>query len=285
MTVPVVFIHFGFNDIIRCAVQQASRLNDVIVVGDASLAPLAQLPRVTLLPLEQFQAGIDRFNAVYVHMHPRNDGFEQFCFSRWFVLRNVMQHLKLDTIFYADSDVMLFTDVSTRCGDYAHADCAYCIPYIPPMPYPWGACGHCSFWTRKGINDLAEFNIACYTDRALLDRLKGKWSSHLQPGAVPGGICDMTTLWLHHESGAFKVQNLLRPIKGHAFDHNMNIPHNLLENEYEMAGPIKHVRFQDGVPHAHRLTCNETIIFDALHFQGSAKVLMPQCLALATARQ
>jgi hypothetical protein len=283
MTLPVIFIHQGYNEVIGCAVGQAAMWNDqVVIVGDASLSRLGSMDgRVRVLPLEQLGAGIEQFGAVYQHMHPRNDGFEQFCFTRWFVLRNVMAHLNAEVAFYADSDVMLFASMAQRwAADFAGADCAYAIPYIEPMPYPWAACGHCSFWTRQGIDDLCRFTIECYTEPALLGQLRAKWSSHVL-GQVAGGICDMTTMWLHYQSGRFAVANVLTPMRGHVFDHNIALPHNLLANEFEMNGPIKRVQFDSaGVPHGWRVAGGELLAFDALHFQGGAKVLMPQCLAL-----
>jgi len=189
-----------------------------------------------------------------------------------------MEQHEVDHIFYCDSDVMLYCDVTEVLESYGKHDAAFQIPKYQP-PYRWSASGHVSSWSYEGLSSFCNFVVEMYSDEKKLSLLKNKWELHQRTG-TPGGVCDMSLLYLwslNHE-----VINNAKVIDGATFDHNINVAENYWRDEYEMVKGSSEMRKrmdwqpedQTGTLHGWNIVSRDWIEFNALHFQGGAKGLM-----------
>lgn len=263
--IPVVFIHRGNQEYLDIALRQAKQWNpEVILLGDASNSQLG----FEHCRYDSLFGRASRFTSLYQHMSTNPRNFELFCIQRWFVLAGLMRLHDYDEIFYCDSDVMLYCDVSgpgqvlsNRLATYAMAQ--------RQSNYRWSAAGHVSYWTKLGLAQFCDFIDHVYGHQ--LGKLEEKWNWHRRT-KTPGGICDMTLLWLFSRENEIPI--LTRVHDNATFDENINISENHLPNEYRMYEGHKEITWHDRQPYGYNLMLRRPIRFNALHFQGTAKKLM-----------
>lgn len=274
--IPVVFVHYGpVPEYLKLSIAQAAKHNDVVLITDQEKAEVnAKLVQMTGLRTE-----VDQFEKAYHHLSKNPEEFELRCFTRWGLIKAMMEQDGLKTIFYCDSDVLLYTNV----GQFFSSDveASYSIPEDQPE-FRWSASAHVSFFSYEKLKSLWDFMLSTYVHRTeTYGQLKSKYKHHLATQS-PGGVCDMTLLYLFAQKN--DVVPICKVVDGMTFDHNINSSENLLKPEYEMrqvAGPygpmtIKDIKFLDGSPYCLNLDKDQNVKFNSLHFQGGAKTLMQQ---------
>jgi hypothetical protein len=274
--IPVVFIHYGvIPDYLKTAIKQAvSRGNKVfLITDDASTLTEAQKVLIDYINEEA-----EAFSGVYRHLSKNPEEFELRCFQRWGLLKRFMERESLSKVFYCDSDVMLYVNVSAELMD---TELSYSVPVEQP-PFRWSASAHVSVFSYENLCELWKFMMVVYTEHSeAFKQLKEKYKHHLSSGA-PGGVCDMTLLYLFSETK--EITPLCQVLDGITFDHNINSSENSIKNEYEMrevAGPygpmlIKNIKLVNKTPCCFNLDLGQTVKFNSLHFQGGAKTFMHQ---------
>lgn len=263
--IPVVFVHRGSQEYLSTALCQARQWNPkVILLGDTSNKQLGS----EHYRYDSLFGRASHFDSLYRHMSTNSRGFELFCIQRWFVLAGLMRLHDYDEIFYCDSDVMLYCDVSGPGRILGSHLAAYAMAR-EQSNYRWSAAGHVSYWTEPGLDRFCDFIYHTYDHR--LNKLKEKWNWH-QRTKTPGGICDMTLLWLFSRENEIPI--LTRVHDDATFDENINISENHLPNEYHMYGEHKEITWHDRQPYGYNLMLQKPVRFNALHFQGTAKKLM-----------
>lgn len=279
--IPVVFIHRGGQEYLSIALEQAAIRNGVVLLGDND----------TLWrnydPIDDLLAGARDFDQAYVHMSTNPEPFERFCFHRWFALAEWMRKMRAERVFYCDSDVMLYCDVTEWAESVGNPDVSLQIPKHQP-DYRWGVSAHVSLWTLGALEKFCDFVLMIY--QSGLAKLEEKWRWHEETGR-PGGICDMTLLYLwnqcHMSLSARRILNNAMVIDGTTFDHNINVAENYELDEYKLVGPglrkslLQQMEEADGYPAGTVWGWNEklgeSIRFNALHFQGGpTKELMKE---------
>ncbi|MBJ7899160.1 MAG: hypothetical protein GC158_04355 [Cyanobacteria bacterium RI_101] len=274
---PVVFIHQGRSWYLPFALYQAqtySPLSEVILLGDGQ-----KLPGISCRFLRDYpSAEIEEFERRYVHLSSNSPQFERFCWLRWFYLLNYMEARGLDSVLYLDSDALLFGAVEDLSAHYGLENwpCAYLLP-DKGQDYPgWSASGHVSYWTRAGLRDFCRYCLDSFQDPDSLRRYREKYQWH-QDQALPGGVCDMTTLYFYAQDYPKRMLNLARRCQGVVIDNNMNFPDNYTEKEYQMRGNLKAVQWRDGLPYFRPQSSGEApVLARVLHFQGGAKLNLSQ---------
>jgi hypothetical protein len=288
--IPVVFIHRGGQEYLRTAIKQASRRNEVALLGDQSNRHLNGL--CYWFDWSEFtkrDRSFRDFLGSYVQMSSGHGEFELAWFERWFAIRNWMKATGQERIFHCDSDVMLYCDVNeaVKTWDMPYPYAAFQIPKSQP-DYRWSASAHCSYWTKKALDEFCRFSLSAYMERTRginLNTLATKWRWHQQM-RQPGGICDMTLLYLWYswrktDAIAFLEEPIINNGKvfdGATFDHNINVAENYLPDEYAMSdGGIKAVALNNNGDYmGWNELKGEPVKFHALHFQGGAKGLMEE---------
>lgn len=272
----IVFIHRGKSWYLPYAVYQAKRscpasgitlLSDCINLTGINNVHFKNITNPDLLNFEK--------NFVYMSSNPRD--FELFCWLRWFYLREYMHKNHLQSVLYLDSDVLIYSSIEDIMATFL-PEKSYCALSISQQRYDslrWSASGHVSYWTPASINDFCEFSLSSFTDDNMLDLYKDKWRMHLTE-SKPGGICDMTTLYLFWHKYKERIHNLLTVNNGTVFDDNINESANYRDDEFETVAGRKKLVFHRGYPH---FTLNDgvrgPIRAHALHFQGEAKDAIP----------
>lgn len=262
--IPVVITHRGNQDYFHDVIRQALSYNErVILIGDDSNRNTPGVEH--FLGRELYTSEIELFENSYVHMHLNPSlAYRCACITRWFLIAEIAKRLDLPMLFACDSDLMLYTSVEEpeqRLGEY---DLACSIPVFQPE-FRWSASGHVSYWKRDMLFEFCKFVSRTYSSLSRLAHLGEKWDWHRKTDS-PGGICDMTLLWLFIQEGIRTCIDLCSPVEGTVFDHNFNEA-----GGYRTVGNTKEIEWRNNQPYSFHMGLRSWIRFNALHFQGPAK--------------
>ena len=263
--VPVFFFHTGNPPYLATIIKQAqSHNNRVVLLGD----PTNENLDVDHHSIHDYLYDTELFNSSYIHMSTNPAQFEVVCFVRWFVLRNFMIKNNIDVCFYADSDIMSYSNLSVEWHKFKEYNCAFMMP-DEQQEYSWSASGHNSFWTREAIIDFCDFLNAAYSTETMFTKLPDKWNFHIQNNK-PGGICDMTLFWLYYQDkGGDDIGILSEVNEGSTFDDNIISSGNRYKDEYRMINGLKEIDFRDDRPYGYNLRAARWIRFNTLHYSGA----------------
>lgn len=235
----------------------------------------SQYENILGVPLRELEgcAEAGEFKKAYLHMSHNPEWYELICFLRWFYLLEYMRLGKVESVFYLDSDVLLYTSMqelareSVAMGNGAvRGACLFCQSNR--------ATAGISYWTREGLEDFCQMLLNCYRQKKYLNVLKNYWKPFVETGA-PGGVCDMTPLSLFYSPNTDRLADLTK-VGGGVFDCGINVSSNYVENEYVMHRGMKKVVFDGKVPMLVKNDGYNTLEkAHALHFQGEAKGHMP----------
>ncbi|MBI3583561.1 MAG: hypothetical protein HY096_06370 [Nitrospinae bacterium] len=267
-TTPIIFIHKGYSGYLYFSLKQARYSNpdtDIYIIGDKSNDRFNFIRHVLI---DDYSRMASSFEKVYKHYSTNSYQFELFCIQRWFILSEFMEREKIKNIFMCDSDLMIYCDISEQNKRFEDYIVSYCYPNYQDN-YRWSASAHNSFWTSDAINSFCSFIFEIYTtDKVKI--LEDKWNYHIS-NKIPGGICDMTLLYLFAKGSDNKICNLLKVMGGSVYDDNINCSENYFRNEYQIKNNKKEIVWEDNHPYCYNTNLNRKIKFLTLHFQGSAK--------------
>lgn len=267
----IFFFHSGYQPYLELTVRQASFRNKVFLIGDHSNKMLGNIENVTHLLLDDYGEGVGDFLSHYRHLHTGGQAFEQWCFIRWIAVRNVAKDYNLGTVFYSDSDNLIFSNLDDVYREIDKPSFALSVPKEQP-PYRHAATGEVSFWDYEVLDEFCNFMLNMYEDSFEFGKLLDKWNWH-KANNLAGGVCDMTVLW--HFTNIKKYSILTDVlVNDTTFDHNINNSANYESNEYLMENGIKKIEFIDGAPYGHNLLLDKKIRFHNLQFQGNTKHLI-----------
>ncbi|HIG74093.1 MAG TPA: hypothetical protein EYQ24_05845 [Bacteroidetes bacterium] len=270
----LVFIHEGYSEYLEFTLRQAhaaSPASEIVLLGNAEND---RFPFVTHVDIgaPHYAEAAEEATRVYRHMATNPKAVALRWLQRWFWLRTFFHEAGLDDAWVLDSDVLLFAGEQELRARYSEGQpLALAIPQ-PQEPLIWAAGPHASYWTRETVEDFCRFAERSYTEPAGLARYEDKWAMHQREG-IPGGVCDMTTLYLFAQETPHA--NVLEVQEGAAVEHNLNVPHNAHPDEYAMDGAAKALDWRDGQPWGTNRQTGEAVRFLALHLQGQAKGQIP----------
>ncbi len=278
---PIVFIHQGYSPYLEFTLRQARAAApdaDIVLLGDAANDRFPYVRHVDGAG-PGYAAAAAEVAGGYRHLSTNRAEFELGCFERWFRLRALFEAEGWTDAVVLDSDVLLFSDeAAMRRTHLGGAALGLAHPHKQP-PFGWTTSAHISYWTADRLADFCAFVLRSYTEPAVLARYQEKWGHHVATKA-PGGVCDMTTLWLYAAEslgaeGPDDVVNLLEVRDGATFDLNAALAENAWPGEYATADGLKAIRFVDGMPVVHSERTGADVRFHALHLQGHAKARIP----------
>ena len=141
----------------------------------------------------------------YRHRPSNGERFEVFCWLRWFSLLEYMRGRSW-SVWYLDSDVLLYSGIDEIHAAYSPGltDCGFLIPRAgihvvrvgATMPMRVILDGN-GLWRDFVISQLGPFK-----KESISQLYEEKWAHHVRTGS-PGGICDMTTLYLFWRESAW----------------------------------------------------------------------------------
>jgi hypothetical protein len=255
--IPVVFIHKGYQSYLDYTTRQSSRNNQVHFIGTNNPGN-----HVTFFDINQYEKYINNFSSVYEHLSTNDYNYELFCFLRWFILKEHMEKNNLDVVFYVDSDVMLYSDITKEYEKFNQFD----------LTLLHRTAAISSFFTKTGLDNFCDFLINTFTNKSSYNYKK--ISSHYytrKDFGLPGGVCDMTYFDFFHYmddggGGPGKVGEMMVIIDDSTYDHNVNV-----SDQYFDFNGIKNIKIKDGYPYVYSHKLKKDIKFNSIHFQGGAK--------------
>lgn len=261
MSIPVVFIHSGYNDYLKYTILNACNWNKVFLLGDVD--PSIKHDNFTFVNFGSLSAGVVDFVGNYEHLNTTPHDYEVFCFVRWHILRNFMHSRKIDISFYCDSDVLLFANIEEEYKKFRNFS----------MTLLHRTAAIASFISIDAINNFVRLIDTHYKDKNTFafNRAKAIFKVRQSMG-MSGGVCDMTWLeYFHYDhdqgGGPGRVGEMMHIIDGSTYDHNINVA----DNDYRMRDGIKDVKIIEGIPYVFNEKLQKDIKFNSLHFQGQAK--------------
>lgn len=282
MEYPFVIIHRGYSAYLKWAIKQASIVSDkVVLIGNEENERLKHIVRYQ--PMTGFSDPLyAEFLKVYEHMSTNDYKFELICFERWFLLLDYMNRESLEIVVHLDSDVMIFNDLHEIVQSFGENTlAAYHIPRQTYSEKRWIAVPHTSVWSREGLRQFCLFIVETYKNNK--SELQTKWTFH-GSDSKRGGISDMALLYLFYIKNEKDIINLAECRKnlngqGYCLDLNINSSENFNQHEFALdTSPflfkIKKLNYRNGVITALNFYLEKTVIFESLHCQGKAKILM-----------
>lgn len=271
-SVPIVFIHYGKSDQLELAIRQVRHSNPgtpIYLLGDTRNQYISNL--VQHFSYETFGGADSELKNVYKHLSSNPPVYEYFCFKRWFLLLEFMNSTHLDWACTMDSDFFLYDDVSLFAASQLkckNLEAGFCIPDQQFDQYLWACSGHISIVSLKFLKLFCRFIVETYTHR--IDLLEKKVAFH-KTQKLPGGICDMTLLYLYHLEHQDSLLNLLLPVENKVFDLAIGSTCNFVSKEFKEKHGFKDIRFRKNLPYGEADKTNQEIYFRGLHFQGTTK--------------
>ncbi len=151
---------------------------EIIVLGENT--NISGITHVSLDDIS-YSSAMQRFQDHYVHMTTNEEKIELHYFLRWFFLLEYMQKNHIDSIFYFDCDVLLYSSVSDILHAYSDIvfDCALLVPDQDHSSFAdWAVSGHSSYWTLERLEEFCDFLIESYSQEKYMKLYQAKWNWH-----------------------------------------------------------------------------------------------------------
>ena len=261
---PIVFIHVGATDWLLPAMTQAQRRNPCSRIILLSEKGTSVPPGCEFFDIASYFGEAAALTRTYQHFSKYDPGFELFCFQRWFVLLEFMEKENLSRCFYADSDVLIFSDLTEVGAQFSGCD----------MTLSKGHCGHNAF-----INNREVLKSFCAYMQSMLSQEKEVQISGVLADATLQSLGmrkeifplnDMRLFNLFRENEDFSIGDTALIINGAIFDHDVNIS----QGGFELAEGAKIFIWKDGKPYGYNSRLGQEARFHTIHFKGPAKPLL-----------
>jgi hypothetical protein len=216
----------------------------------------------------------DEFKRSYAKMSNYGEFYEMAFWRRPFAVEEWMRSEGIDQAFLLDSDIVTFADYSKVVLPALPSGCAAAVCTLQEQgTFSWSSSLHFSYWTLDGLTDFTSFCIEAYRDAGIRRKLEAKYRWHVE-NRQPGGICEMTMLYLWRKRNETKTWNLAKVSDGIVGDMAITTSDNYFSGEYEMRRGFKKFIFKNGVPYGYNKILGKEIRFVCVHCQGYSKRLM-----------
>ena len=206
--IPFIVVHRGGQRYLKeCLDYAAANKHQVVLLGDCSNQKYEGI-NIYWHDYSDFGSeAMHQFNSFYQHFSTNPFEYERFCFERHFLVYEYARRNHLDSFFVMDSDVLLGKMSRNQReklrGCFGEHDAALCWPEKQGK-MEWTVSPHFSWWRIDALKDFLNYLLEIYQENLHILKEKAAW--HRQ-NDLPGGICDMTLLYLWMESGRKRVMN------------------------------------------------------------------------------
>lgn len=267
--IPIIVVHKGNQKYLKnCILCAQENGNFVILIGDEKNKGMCK----DWTDYRDCESELfEEFQKYYVHMSSNSEVFELICFQRYFYVCQYMVSHQLKECIMIDSDALVFGEVTENLIP-AGIDMGSSWFEVQEK-YTWSVCPHFTYWTKRGLLDFLYFCIDSYRENEKRKLLEEKYQYHLD-NQIPGGICDMTLLYLWMKQTGFPVVNFSKR-KEQLVDYNINKP--MIDTEtyimwerYDM----KKIVFENGKPYFIRRDDGRKVPVLIIHAWGGFKKYM-----------
>lgn len=270
--ISCVYIHKGYQPYLKYNLQISSKKNKIFLIGDDSVKPLRKISKnITFIDINKYENSqlIESLKKSFTNYSSNSYDFEWFCFARIFILSQFLNDLKINKVFYSDSDNIILSNINEF--NFLE-DVAFIIPKEFDE-FRMSASIHSSLLTRLFCDKFISLYKDIYENKSKFHLIDDKISHH-EKNNIPGGICDMTLYYLLNKEGIIKPQNLIEPLINKnkqkvVFMNHINTgegPDG--EVDYEMENNKLKIYPRGYIKSLHN---NEKIAVANIHFQGEAK--------------
>ncbi|HGS4441133.1 TPA: hypothetical protein ACMDNB_002768 [Vibrio cholerae] len=261
--IPIFIVHKGNQKYLEYSLRSCEQYHDVHLLGDSSNKNLTD----NWCNIEEIESEfILEFDKVYKHMSTNYEWFEKICFYRYIYMYEYAKSNKIDSFFHCDSDLILLHSLNNI---KLYLD-KYSVALMRPQRqdnFRYTASPHISYWTLDGLKEFIEFFLFTYKNN--IGVLQEKYQYH-KSNNLPGGICDMTLLYLYSEYSP-KVFNLF-DLKDISLDYNVSSVENYGDCRHKLIFGVKKIKV---IKNKLYFVYNDsTKIVLCLHMQGRAKLFM-----------
>ena len=263
-SIPAVVVHHGAQDYLAISLDSICKFYRPNLIGDQTNQHMTQ----SWVNSDELGSELaDRFRSVFTNMSSNPAEFEERCFLRYYWMLEFCKRNDLDRFIHFDSDVIVLAPLPEEV-----VQCPYLALSIPEdqSNKRWSVGPHVACWTMEALTEFCQFVIELYERND--SRLQDKFDHHIQNN-LPGGVCDMTLLYLFcQDKGVENVTNATRysPIIG----FNLNNCDGYHRDEFDKIMGVKKMSrvngrlcfFRNGV----------SVDVATIHAQGRAKLLMPR---------
>lgn len=267
--INIIFIHKGIagrkkDDYLSISLKCAHKYNpgaNIFLISDKIEN---NFNFVKYFNINDYCSSAKKFIDLYQHFSTNSYDFEIFCIQRWFILRDFMKINKIDNCFYVDSDVLIFSDLSSEWKKFSSFS----------FTLSEGTCAHNSFWNNyKAIDDFCNFieNIYSKKDFKYYKKMIDFWEKYKLSGNL-GGVCDMTLFNFYKEKYPNLIGETATINNGSTFDHNISC---LFQGNvyFNNIFGIKNIIWKGNYPYV-KISDGRIIKFNTFHCQGWAKKIM-----------
>lgn len=276
-SVPVIFFHRGLQKYLQCSVKAAQDAgNEVYLLGDHTNEHLVKPTHfLNAEKLKSKEYAI--FKSRYKHMSTNSEEFEVRCFERYFRVFEYMKFHNLDKVVMLDSDVLTFVKFDTE-RTILESDIS-AEWQSEQLNYKWSVNPSVFAISIEAMRDFIDFLCDAYVNPSSLEALKQKWKYH-QENNIPGGICDMTLLYIWINDGntkaKFRINNNAEIHDDAVYDLNLQVSANSELNQFKFDRIIrlKIVKFVHHQPYFLCQSDGRLVQAKTLHFLGGAKTTL-----------
>lgn len=267
MSVPIIFIHKGYNDYMEYSLRQAKHSNrdsKIMLIGDEANDKFDFIAHVNM---KNHFTSANEFSKIYKHFSTNPYHYELFCIQRWFILRDYMKENSIKKCFVCDTDVLVYSNIEKALilfGDDRMALIKLGSTYSLGI----------SFILLEKLTLFCNYIGDCYQDDNLLKRLEECYLTTKKKKLL-GGVSDMSlaTNWIK-TLPQDTLGNLLEVRNTTTFDSHIGSPFQVPTDNYKFRLGRKVITWQHNQPYCYSYKYRENILFHLLHFQGPNKYLM-----------
>ncbi|MEI7474109.1 MAG: hypothetical protein WCK67_04960 [bacterium] len=266
MAIPIFFIHKGLHPYLLFTIMQAKFSNpnsEIILIGDDENKVLGKY--ITHYNYnELINNNILELRKIYKHKSNNKKDYELFCIERWFLLNEYSKKFKLKNLFYIDSDVMLYENITQIFDKLSSVD-VLCFDYEKISS------GHyCYINNLTKLDNLNNYILDLYNDNNKFNELCESYLT-TENSAYVKSISDMVLLHSFLRNNDITYANITNYFEGKIFTNtfNFNKVKNIVNSEKTNLISFTNnkflVKFKDN---------NEILTASAIHFHGEAKHLI-----------
>jgi hypothetical protein len=262
---PIVFVQRGLAFYFPTVLVQAARrcitsqINLISDVDPGIFLPTELRQRVHWIPSSSLDAAADEFRRHYVHLSVNRPWLEQFCFERWFMIREMCRRQSLASIIHLDSDVLAESDVGHHLVQRTGPQVMFSRRMGPHVAY---------FRDIGQLERLCEDILDTYRSPAGVEELQRAFQAIRDRGQV-GSISDMFFFERLAATAGDDYGDTFEVVNDEFFDHCMG-----MKEGYRWRFGRKIVRHRGDAAYCHNLAKDAWLRVHALHFQGVTKIWM-----------
>jgi len=260
--INIIFIHRGKCNYLRSSLACARRSNpeaNIFLIDDNGNCPFDSIKHYNI---NDYSDSAKEFAKKYQHFSSNPFDFELFCIQRWFILLDFVKINGLENFFYADSDVLIFSNLTSEWPKFSNFS----------FTLSEGSSGHNSFWNSpKILDDFCNFvmNIYSQKDKIGYKNIVDFWKNY-QLSNKAGGVCDMTLFRFYKERCPGIVGETAIIINDSTYDDNFSSGiQNGVRYKMSIFG-TKKIYWKSDEPYG-KDNFGKLIKFNTLHFQGDKK--------------